>query len=107
MAESVYVAVILEDAHDEYSVHFPDVPGCFTRGATIDQACRFAAETLAFHLERFAARHLAPPLTRSLDALRAEPEHRGATFVLVAPTALALWSGAAPNTEEIPCRSYC
>jgi predicted RNase H-like HicB family nuclease len=90
MAESVYVAVILQDAESEFSIHFPDVPGCFTRGATRDQACRFASETLAFHLERFAARHLAPPLTRTLDALRAEPEHRGATFVVVAPTGLAL-----------------
>ena len=85
-----YVAVISEEADSEFRVHFPDVPGCFTRGATREQACRFAAETLAFHLERFAARHVAPPLTRSLDDLRAEPVHRHATFVLVTPTALAL-----------------
>lgn len=28
-----YVAVVLEDAESEFMVHFPDLPGCFTRGA--------------------------------------------------------------------------
>jgi predicted RNase H-like HicB family nuclease len=84
-----YVAVISEDAQSEFIVHFPDVPGCFTRGATRDQACRFAGETLAFHLERLALTGSSMPVTRSLEALRAQPEHRGATLILVAPTALA------------------
>ncbi len=83
-----YVAVISEDAESDFSIHFPDVPGCFTRGATRDQACRFAAETLAFHLQRYAANGLPMPLTHSLEAVGAQPEHRGATLVLVEPTAL-------------------
>ena len=83
-----YVAVVLED-ESEFMVHFPDLPGCFTRGATRDQACRFAAETLAFHLERFALNGSPAPATRSLEALRAQPEHRNATLVLVEAMALA------------------
>ncbi len=86
-----YVAVILKDSESDFSIHFPDVPGCFTRGATPDQACRFAAETLAFHLERFAANGLPVPVPRTPEALRAQPNHRGAMLVLIAPTALALW----------------
>lgn len=85
-----YVAVVLEDSEGAFMVHFPDLPGCFTRGATRDQACRFAAETLAFHLERFAAHGSPAPVTRSLEELRAQPEHRDATLVLVEPTALAI-----------------
>ena len=84
-----YVAVIAKDSESEFSIHFPDVPGCFTRGATRDQACRFAGETLAFHLERFAANGLPLPVTRTLEAVGAQPEHRGAILVLVEPTALA------------------
>lgn len=80
-----YVAVVLEDAESEFMVHFPDLPGCFTRGATRDQACRFAAETLAFHLERCAVNGSPAPETRSLEAIRAEPEHRDATLVLLRP----------------------
>lgn len=85
-----YVAVVLEDSERDFSIHFPDVPGCFTRGATLDQACRFAAETLAFHLERFVANGLPVPIPRTPEALRVQPEHWGARLVLVAPTALAL-----------------
>lgn len=85
---SSYVAVLSEDAESEFRLHFPDVPGCFARGATRDQACRFAGETLAVHLERFAANGVPVPGTRPLEAFRAQPEHRGATLVLVEPTAL-------------------
>lgn len=85
-----YVAVIMEDSESDFSIHFPDVPGCFTRGATLDQACRFAAETLAFHFERFAANGLPLPIPRTSETLRARPEHQGAMLVLVAPTALAV-----------------
>jgi predicted RNase H-like HicB family nuclease len=85
-----YVAVISEESRSDFSIHFPDVPGCFTRGATRDQACRFAGETLAFHLERFAANGLPVPSTRTLETLRAQPEHRDATLVLVEATALAI-----------------
>ena len=84
-----YVSVVLKDAESEFLVHFPDLPGCFTRGATRDQACRFAAETLAFHLERFAVNGLPAPATRSLEAIRAQSEHRDATLVLLKPMALA------------------
>ncbi len=85
-----YVAVILENSERDFGIYFPDVPGCFTRGATLDQACRFAAETLAFHLERFAANGLPVPIPRAPEALRAEPEHRGARLVLVVPAVLGL-----------------
>lgn len=87
---SSYVAVLRQDATSEFLVQFPDVPGCFTRGATRDQAWRFAGETLAMHLERLAADGKALPVGRRLEAVRAEPEHRGATLMLVAPAVLAL-----------------
>ena len=34
-----------------FGVEFPDVPGCFTFGDTIEEALRYAAEALAGHLE--------------------------------------------------------
>jgi len=81
-----YIGVVLEDANREFSVHFPGLPGCSTFGATRAQACRFAAETLTVHLERFAMNG-SPPETRCLEAMRAE--HRDASLILVEPTALA------------------
>ena len=86
-----YIAVVLENVDREFSIHFPDVPGCTTTGATRSQVCRFAAETLTVHLERFAAADGWPaPVTRCLEAMRAHPELRDATFLLVEPTALAI-----------------
>lgn len=90
MVSHDYVAVVLENV-DEFTIHFPDVPGCTTAGATRSQVCRFAAETLAVYLERFAAADGRPaPVTQCLEAIRAQPEHRDATFLLVEPTALAM-----------------
>jgi predicted RNase H-like HicB family nuclease len=86
-----YIAVVLENVDREFSIHFPDVPGCATAGATRSQVCRFAAETLTVHLERLAAVDGRPaPVTRCLEAMRAHPELRDATFLLVEPTALAI-----------------
>ena len=89
MLRSSYVAVIAQDSESDFSIYFPDVPGCFTRGATRDQACRFAGEMLALHLGRLATNRLPVPSARSLENIRAQPEHRGATLVLVTPIALA------------------
>lgn len=85
-----YVAVVLEDSHSEFSVHFPDLPGCATAGATRAQACRFAVEMLTVHLERFAAEGSSAPTARCLEAMRAHPTYGDATLILVEPTAFAI-----------------
>lgn len=70
-----YIALIHKDADSCYGVSFPDVPGVFTAGDTIDEAIQKAAEVLAFAAEdwsdlsgeRF-------PRPRTIDQLRADPE---------------------------------
>lgn len=84
-----YVAVVSKDTDDEFRVHFPDLPGCFTRGATREQACRFAAETLAFHLTRFAAHRMSMPVARDLEAIQAQLGYRDSNLLLVEASALA------------------
>ena len=34
-----------------YSVRFPDLPGCYTEGDTLEQACSMAEEALGLYLE--------------------------------------------------------
>ena len=46
-----YIALIHKDADSCYGVSFPDVPGVFTAGDTIDEAIQNAAEALAFAAE--------------------------------------------------------
>ena len=46
-----YIALIHKDAESDFGVSFPDLPGCVTAGATLDEARDMAAEALALHLE--------------------------------------------------------
>jgi predicted RNase H-like HicB family nuclease len=41
-----FIALIHKDADSDYGVSFPDLPGCVTAGATLDEARDMAAEAL-------------------------------------------------------------
>lgn len=49
MATALYPAII-ERAGDGFSVFFPDLPGCVSAGATIEEAAINAEEALCGHL---------------------------------------------------------
>jgi antitoxin HicB len=70
-----YIALIHKDADSCYGVSFPDVPGVFTAGDTIDEVMQKAAEVLEFAAEdwsRLTGREW--PRARTIDELRADPE---------------------------------
>ena len=72
-----YIALIHKDADSCYGVSFPDVPGAFTAGDTIDEAIRKAAEVLEFAAEDWSdlsGNEFPPP--RTIDELRSDPEFR-------------------------------
>lgn len=46
-----YPTVIFKDADSDYSVVFPNFPGCVTAGDTIEEAFEMAKEALEFHIE--------------------------------------------------------
>jgi predicted RNase H-like HicB family nuclease len=46
-----YIALIHKDADSDFGVSFPDLPGCVTAGATLDEARDMAEEALALHIE--------------------------------------------------------
>lgn len=72
-----YIALIHKDADSCYGVSFPDVPGVFAAGDTIDEAIEEAAEVLAFAAEDWSDLDGATfPTPRTIDELRAEPEFR-------------------------------
>jgi len=81
-----YIALIHKDVDSCYGVSFPDVPGVFTAGDTIDEAIKNAADVLAFAAEDWS--DLAGerfPAARTIDELRADPEFReNATDAVVA-----------------------
>lgn len=72
---SHYIALIHKDADSCYGVSFPDVPGVFTAGDTIDEAMQKAAEVLTFAAEDWSTlTGRAWPNARTIDELRAVPE---------------------------------
>jgi predicted RNase H-like HicB family nuclease len=69
-----YIALIHKDPDSCYGVSFPDVPGVFTAGDTIDEAMERAAEVLAFAAEDWADLDgTAFPQPRTIDTLRTDP----------------------------------
>jgi predicted RNase H-like HicB family nuclease len=70
-----YIALIHKDTDSCYGVSFPDVPGVFTAGDTIDEAMRKAADVLTFAAEDWSdlsGEHF--PSARTIDELRADAD---------------------------------
>ena len=44
-------AIVIEQAAGNYSAYVPDLPGCVTTGATLEETERNMQEAIAFHLE--------------------------------------------------------
>ncbi len=71
-----YIALIHKDPDSCYGVSFPDVPGVFTAGDTIDEAMQQAADVLEFASEDWTnpdgSKELPP--ARTIDQLRNDLE---------------------------------
>lgn len=70
-----YVAII-EDAGPDHAVGvwFPDLPGCFSAGDTLDEAMANAPEALALWIESMVEDGKAIPRARTPSELKADPE---------------------------------
>jgi predicted RNase H-like HicB family nuclease len=61
-----YIAYLRKDADSDYGVEFPDLPGSFSAGSTLEEARAMASEALAGHVavlqeeKRLFCRQLTP-----------------------------------------------
>lgn len=78
-----YVGLIHKEEKSDYSVSFPDFPGCVTAGATLDEARAMAEEALAFHVEGMVQDGEAIPEPSSLESIMADEECRSGVAILV------------------------
>ena len=78
-----YYPAIIEPAEQGYGVFFPDVPGCTSAGATVQQAARNAEQALQAHLDLTAEHGEAVPEPSELDAIVLDPDTVEAARVLV------------------------
>ena len=82
-----FVALVHKDADSVFGVQFPDVPGCFSAGATLEEASRNAVEALGGHVRLLEADGEPIPTPRTLDQIVADDalqeERSGAVFVSI------------------------
>jgi predicted RNase H-like HicB family nuclease len=69
-----YIAFIHKDPDSVYGVSFPDMPGCFSAGETIDEAVRNSVEALSGHVRMLEADGDPVPTPRDFDAIMNDPE---------------------------------
>jgi predicted RNase H-like HicB family nuclease len=81
------IVALIHGEPGNYGISFPDVPGCISAGTTLDETLANGAEALTFHLEGTAGDGEPPPIPRSLDAIKADPEF---AFELSEPHVVAL-----------------
>lgn len=82
MAARHYLAVI-ERAAGGYGVFFPDLPGCTSGGATLEEAAVNAEEALRGHVEIAVEEGQALPAPSGLDDIQVDPDADAAARLLV------------------------
>ncbi|WP_295170146.1 type II toxin-antitoxin system HicB family antitoxin [uncultured Brevundimonas sp.] len=85
MTKQHYVAVVERGPDDSFGVFFPDLPGCVSAGATLEDAIHGAREALGLHAEGMAADGVPLPPPSSVHAFGEEdfPGVEVETLVLV------------------------
>jgi len=62
----VKYAVVIERASDNYAAYVPDLPGCITTGATVEETERNIREAIELHLEGMRENGLPIPEPRTV-----------------------------------------
>lgn len=78
-----YPVVIHKDRTSDYGVSVPDLPGCISAGATVDEALAMVREAIELHLEGLIEDGGVPPLPTPIEKLRADPDYADGTWAIV------------------------
>ena len=59
--------IVIEDAGDNYSAYVPDLPGCVSTGATVDEVTANIRAAIALHIEslREHGEEVPPPTSQA------------------------------------------
>ena len=78
-----YFPAIIEKSSDGYGVFFPDLPGCTSAGATVQEAALNAEEALQAHINLSVEHGDAIPEPSTLGQIAVDPDVVEAARVLV------------------------
>jgi predicted RNase H-like HicB family nuclease len=92
MEKMIYPVVLHKESGSDYGVTVPDLPGCFSAGATLDEALAMAKEAIELHLEGLTEEGEIIPEPQPIEHHRQKKEYRGGTWAVVAidPAALRI-----------------
>ena len=82
-----FFGVVHKTPSNEFSVRFPDCPGCNAVGTTFTEAELLAAEVLQRHLESLDATGTPLPRPSGITAIKRDPLSRGGVIIAVPVTA--------------------
>jgi predicted RNase H-like HicB family nuclease len=80
----MYSVVIHKEKGSDYGVSFPDLPGCFSAGGTMQAALDAAREAVAAHIEGMLLDGEPMPSPDSIDIHQGNPDYAGGVWALVA-----------------------
>jgi len=80
---TVYYPAVIERADDGFSVFFPDLPGCTSAGATVQEAALAAEEALSGHLAVSIEYGDVIPAPTELDIIARDPDVDEVARILV------------------------
>ncbi|MFN3983131.1 MAG: type II toxin-antitoxin system HicB family antitoxin, partial [Caldilinea sp.] len=78
-----YPVVIHKDPDSEYGVSVPDLPGCFSAGATFDEALSEAVEAIECHLEGLLLEEEPIPPPQPIEIHQANPDYASGVWAVV------------------------
>lgn len=78
-----YPVVIHKDKHSDYGVSVPDLPGCISAGATVDEALAMVREAIELHLEGLIEDGQPIPEPGTIDDHQHKADYRGGIWAVV------------------------
>jgi predicted RNase H-like HicB family nuclease len=99
-----YAIVIHKDEGSDYGVTVPDLPGCFSAGATLDETLDMAREAIGCHIEGLLFDGEAIPEPRPLEEHQANPDYAGGIWAVVEVDLAALDDKAERVNITLPRR---
>lgn len=78
-----YSIVIHKDQDSDYGVTFPDIPGCFSAGSSIDEAISQAQEAAECHIEGLLLDSEPIPVSSSIENHKNNPDYQDGTWALI------------------------
>ncbi|HEY4328921.1 MAG TPA: type II toxin-antitoxin system HicB family antitoxin [Phycisphaerae bacterium] len=100
----IYPIVIHKDKASDFGVTVPDLPGCFSAGATVEEAMTMAKEAIELHLEGLVEEGHIIPKPRPIDEHRHDSHYRGGVWAFVSIDSAALRVNAKRVNVTIPER---